>query len=70
MAKQEKITVKILAHPGAPADQHENSGVQTSEGDKFHGEVVELPEDEARLLIGAKRAEEQKKPEAKPKKTA
>lgn len=66
MAKEKFLRVKILGHPGHP--KPEESGVQTSEGDLFHGTIVELPEDEARLLIGAKRAKEtDEKPDSKKK---
>lgn len=55
--------VRILAHPGAPKDPQSGeptiqSGVKTSVGDKFHGDLVELPESEVKLLIAMKRAEE------------
>jgi len=52
------MIVEILPHPGH--GNPENSAVQTSEGDKFSGEKVDLPADEAKLLIGAKRAIEVK----------
>jgi hypothetical protein len=69
VAKEKTLTVKILGHPGHP--KPEESGVQTSEGDLFHGTIVELPEDEARLLIGSKRAKEtDEKAGSKAKKSA
>jgi len=59
------MKVIIKSHPGNPAhvDKEKvkagaHSGVQTSKGDKFHGEVVDLPKDEAGLLIAAGRAKE------------
>jgi hypothetical protein len=58
-----KITIK--GHPGNPAHTDKqkvkdgaHSGVQTSKGDKFHGDVVDLPKDEAGLLIASGRAKE------------
>lgn len=67
------MKVKIKGHPGNPVHTDakrskagEASGVQTSKGDKFHGEVVDLPKDEAGLLIAADRAEEFKAEEAAP----
>lgn len=69
------MRIKIKSHPGNPAHVDKDkvkagahSGVQTSKGDKFHGEVVDLPKDEAGLLIAAGRAvefvaEEAKEPE-------
>lgn len=57
--------VRIVAHPGIPQHLLENSAVQTSDGDKFHGEVAELPENEAKMLIAAKRAEEYVEPKKK-----
>jgi predicted nucleotide-binding protein len=64
MAPKDKppVSVRILAHPGNP--EPKKSGVQTSLGDKFHGEIVELPADEAELLIGLGRAEEAKSNES------
>jgi hypothetical protein len=61
MAKQEEkiVRIKILPHPGnanPDKDADKLSGVQTSEGDVFEGDVIELPEGEARLIIGANRA--------------
>jgi hypothetical protein len=57
------MKIRILGHPGNPAHADakktkngEHSGVQTSAGDKFHGAVVDLPKDEAGLLIAAGRA--------------
>jgi hypothetical protein len=71
------MKITIIGHPGNPAHADKDkvkagkhSGVQTSKGDKFHGDVVDLPKDEAGLLIAAKRAEEfdAKEAEAKDKK--
>ena len=76
MPKDEKVLkVRILAHPGnsnPDKDDDKLSGVQTSEGDAFEGDVLELPEGEAKLLIGAGRAEEDVKdaPQRKAKKAA
>jgi hypothetical protein len=61
MAIERTKKVTILAHPGQ-LHQPEFSAVQTSEGDKFAGDVVELPEGEVRLLVAAKRAEEYVEP--------
>lgn len=59
MAPEKTVKVRILAHPGnSNAGDDTPSGVQTSEGDAFAGDVVELPEGEAKLLIAANRAEE------------
>lgn len=58
-------TVKIQAHPGNT--DHENSGVLTSKGIKFHGETVSLDSDEAEMLIVMNRAKEVE-PEPKSKK--
>ena len=59
------MKIKIIGHSGNPAHKDKDkakagahSGVQTSKGDKFHDEVVDLPEQEAGLLIAAKRAKE------------
>lgn len=69
------MKVRIKGHPGNPAHADpkrvkagEASGVQTSKGDKFHGDIVDLPKDEAGLLIAAKRAEEVDSDEAADKK--
>lgn len=58
------MRIKIKSHPGNPAHSDKDklkagahSGVQTSKGDKFHGDVVDLPKDEAGLIIAAGRAE-------------
>lgn len=58
------MKIKIKSHPGnlAHVDKDKlkvgaHSGVQTSKGDKFHGEVVDLPKEEAGLIIAAGRAE-------------
>jgi len=57
------MKIKIIGHPGNSVHTDakrvkagEASGVQTSDGDKFHGEVVDLPKDEAGLIIAAGRA--------------
>jgi hypothetical protein len=65
MIQERTKKVTILAHPGH-LHKPDNSAVQTSEGDKFTGEVVEVPENEAKLLIASKRAEEYVEPK-KPK---
>ena len=55
--------VRILGHPGHGKPRE--SGVQTSEGDKFHGEIVDLPKDEAKMLVAmgrAKHFEDEEKP--------
>jgi hypothetical protein len=58
------MKIKIKGHAGNPVHTDakrtkagEQSGVQTSDGDKFHGDVVDLPKPEAGLLIAAGRAE-------------
>ncbi len=69
------MKIKIKGHAGNPAHTDpkrvkngEHSGVQTSKGDKFHGEVVDLPKEEAGLLIAAGRAEEVQSEDDKEKK--
>jgi len=54
------MKVEILRHPGnSDADR---SAVQTSKGDFFTGEVVDLPEGEAGLIVAAGRGQESEKP--------
>jgi len=69
------MKVKIIGHPGNPAHADKErvkvgaaSGVQTSQGDKFHGESVDLPKDEAGLLIAAGRAKAVDAEDEKPSK--
>lgn len=66
---QKTKKVRILFHPGTPLDEKGEprhiSGVQTSDGDKYHGDVAELPELEAKMLIASKRAEEFVEPKKK-----
>lgn len=50
------LSVKIVSHPGN--SNPKASAVQTSDGDHFAGETVDLPEDEAKLLIATGRAKE------------
>jgi hypothetical protein len=59
MQGPEKIKrVRILANRAHP--DKKLSAVQTSAGDKFEGEIVEVPETEARMLIALGRGEEAK----------